>query len=53
MSVLIVREDPALRRIERAISELEARPPAEQLRKRSLLAALYLERAEIVASRSR
>jgi hypothetical protein len=53
MAVLIVRGDPALRRIERAIAEFEARPPAEQMRKRSLLMALETERAEIIASRSR
>jgi hypothetical protein len=53
MAALIVRENPQLRRIERAIAELEARPAPEQLRLRSLLTALYCERADIVHARSR
>jgi hypothetical protein len=52
MAALIVRENPQLRRIERAIAELEARPAVEQMRKRSLLTALYSERAEIVSARA-
>jgi len=48
MSVLIVRENPQLRRIERAIAELEAQPHTEQLRKRTLLLALQAERAAIL-----
>ena len=52
MAALIVRENPQLRRIERAIAELEARPAVEQMRKRSLLTALYSERAEIVGARA-
>ena len=51
MAPLIVRENPQLRRIERAIAELEARPAAEQMRKQTLLTALYTERAEIVRTR--
>ncbi len=53
MAALIVRDNPQLRRIERAIAELEARPAAEQMRKQTLLAALYRERDEIVGARSR
>lgn len=53
MSELIVRENPQLRRIERAIADLEARPAAERLRKQTLLTALYAERAEITGIRSR
>ncbi len=53
MAALIVRENPELRRLERAIAELEARPAAEQLRKQSLLTALYAEREEIVSTRLR
>ncbi|HJT07063.1 MAG TPA: hypothetical protein VJ747_09065 [Stellaceae bacterium] len=48
MTVLIVRENPQLRRVERAIAELEAQPHAEQLRKRTLLAALRAERDAIL-----
>ena len=48
MAVLIVRENPQLRRIERTIAELEAQPQAEQLRKRTLLVALRAERAAIL-----
>ena len=50
---LIVRENPQLRRIERAIAELEARPATEQMRRQSLLTALYCEREEIVHARLR
>ena len=53
MAVLIVRENPQLRRIERAIAELEAQPHAEQLRKKTLLVALQTERAAILASYGR
>jgi hypothetical protein len=52
MAELIVRENPQLRRIERAIAEFQARPAAEQMRKQGLLTALYTERAEIVHARS-
>jgi hypothetical protein len=44
---LIVRDDRELRRIERAIAELEARPMAERHRMQSLLQALRNERAEL------
>jgi hypothetical protein len=47
MAALIVRENPQLRRIERAIAALEAGPAMERMRKQTLLAALYTERAEI------
>ena len=53
MSELIVRENPQLRRLERTIAELEARPAAERLRKQTLLMALYSERDEITGARSR
>ncbi len=53
MAALIVRDNPQLRRIERAIAELEAKPAVEQMRKQTLLAALYRERDEIVGARSR
>ena len=53
MTVLIVRENPQLRRVERAIAELEAQPYVEQLRKRTLLTALQAERAAILASYQR
>lgn len=53
MAELVVRKNPQLRRIERAIADLEARPEAEKMRKRLLLIALYAERAEIMAARSR
>src|SRR5258708_19139179 len=49
MAALIVRGNPQLRRIDRAIAEFKARPAAEQMRKRILLTALYAERAEIAA----
>jgi hypothetical protein len=52
-TALIVKENPQLRRIERAIAELEARPAPEKMRKRSLLTALYCERAEIARLRAR
>jgi hypothetical protein len=52
MAALIVRENPQLRRIERAIAALEARPATERMRKQTLLAALYTERAEIASIRS-
>jgi hypothetical protein len=51
MAALIVRENPQLRRIERAIAEFEARPAAEKMRKQILLSALHTERAEIVRAR--
>jgi hypothetical protein len=51
MAALIVRENPQLRRIERAIAALEARPATERMRKQTLLAALYTERAEIASIR--
>jgi hypothetical protein len=44
---LVVRDDGQLRRIERAIAELERRPRAEQLRKQLLLRALETQRAEL------
>jgi hypothetical protein len=44
MRALIVKDDGDLRRIDRAIAELERQPPAEQLRKHLLLAALRQER---------
>ena len=53
MTALIVRENTQLRRVERAIAELEAQPQAEQLRKRTLLLALQAERAAILASYQR
>jgi hypothetical protein len=53
MAVLIVRENPQLRRVERAIAELEAQPEAEQLRKRTLLSALQAERTAILDSYKR
>jgi hypothetical protein len=53
MSVLIVRENPQLRRVERAIAELEAQPHVEQLRKRTLLLALQAERDAILNSYKR
>jgi hypothetical protein len=53
MAALIVRENPQLRRIERAIAEFEARPAPEKMRKKMLLTALHLERAEIVSAHSR
>ncbi|HKW53762.1 MAG TPA: hypothetical protein VJO12_08730 [Stellaceae bacterium] len=53
MVVLIVRENPQLRRLERAIAELEAQPPAERLRKKTLLVALQAERAAILDSYAR
>lgn len=53
MAELIVRENPQLRRIERTIAELEARPAAEKMRKQMLLTALYAERAEIMGTQSR
>ena len=52
MAALIVRDNPQLRRVERAIAELEARPAAEQMRKQVLLSALHRERAEIVSAYS-
>ncbi len=52
MAVLIVRKNPQLHRIERAIAEFKARPAAEQMRKQTLLTALYAERAEIAGSRA-
>ena len=52
MSALIVKGNPQLRRIERAIAEFKARPAAEQMRKQTLLTALYAERAEIAVSPS-
>ena len=53
MAVLIVRENPQLRRIERTIAELEAQPHSEQLRKRTLLVALRAERAAILDTSQR
>jgi hypothetical protein len=47
---LIVRSDRELRRIERAIAEIESRPAAERLRKAVLLQALITERAELTRS---
>jgi len=44
---LIVKDDGDLRRIERAIAELEARPAAERLRKTCLLQALHEQRVEL------
>src|SRR5216683_244906 len=52
MAALIVRKNPQLHRIERAIAEFKARPAAEQMRKQTLLTALYAERAEIAGSRA-
>jgi hypothetical protein len=51
MSELIVGENPQLRRIERAIADFKARPEAEQMRKQTLLTALYAERAAIAGWR--
>jgi hypothetical protein len=48
---LIVRSDRELRRVERAIAELEARPAADRLRVQVLLQALMNERAELTRSR--
>ncbi len=53
MAALIVRDNPQLRRIERAIAEFEARPAAERMRKQTLLAALHEERDAIVGARPR
>jgi hypothetical protein len=45
---LIVRDDGQLRRIERALAELERRPAAEQqTRKQMLLRALEWRRSEL------
>ena len=52
MSELVVGATPQLRRIERAIADFKARSAAEQMRKQTLLTALYAERAEIAGSRS-
>jgi len=50
---LVVRTDPQLRRLERSIAELEARPPQEKARKSWLLAALQNEREELLKTRRR
>jgi hypothetical protein len=48
MRELIVNDDGELRRIERALAELEARPAAERLRKVFLLRALRRQKAELL-----
>jgi hypothetical protein len=53
MGELIARDDVQLRRIESAILRFEKIPPAEQLKKTYLLAALLAERAELVRHSSR
>jgi hypothetical protein len=52
MVEFIVMANPQLRRIELAIAEFKTRSAAEQMRKQTLLTALYAERAEIAGSRS-
>lgn len=48
MRVLVVKDDGQLRRIERAIAEIEARPPMEQRRKACLLRGPPRERETLL-----
>jgi uncharacterized protein YdhG (YjbR/CyaY superfamily) len=53
MRDLIVHEDPQLRRIERTIAEIEARPPAAQRTMQVLLRALERERNALLHASAR
>lgn len=53
MGELIVRDDRELRRLNRAIAMLDARPAGDRLRLQNLLSALVTARDEIAGPRRR